>query len=178
MIQLSFRVQKLYEAQFIFETRGCFNMKTPNCLMHAHSHRHWEMKGRRGWAQWPLTAKVSLSVEWQGRRRGQWMSMREGEITKCSLVRSSLFLCRLRETVRVIDCPSHKLFSALNEVLPRWWSPHETEDRVLFASSYLWISCTNSQVANSVGTESACNAARWLTSCLTGSSRRTLTIKY
>lgn len=78
-IRLSFRVQKLYEAQFIFETRGVKLWKNPKlpraCWL---AEALGDERGRCGWAQWSPTAKVSLSVGWQGRRRGQWMSMSEG----------------------------------------------------------------------------------------------------
>lgn len=80
--ELSFRVQKPYEDQFGFETWGRFSMKTQNCLMYAHLDGDCEMKGKRGWAHWSLTAYVSLSEEPQGRRHNQWMSMREGRINK------------------------------------------------------------------------------------------------
>lgn len=54
--QLSFRVQKPYEAQFSFETWGHFNTKTQNPFMHAHSDGFWEMKGQCGWACGSITA--------------------------------------------------------------------------------------------------------------------------
>lgn len=64
-----------------------------------------------------MTEKVSLSVEPQGRT----VNVNEGgedkqDALKCSLVS---FLCRLRETARLMDCPLQRFFAASNEALPR-----------------------------------------------------------
>lgn len=56
--------------------------KPKNCLVRAHSDRHWEMKEWCGWANSSVTVKVSLFVEPKGRGRGRWMSMRKGRINK------------------------------------------------------------------------------------------------
>lgn len=117
--KVSFSVQKHYEAQFSFESLGRFNIKNPK-LPHARLLGRDLADERLMWMS--TLVHPSLSVTPQGRSNGRWMSMRAERINR--MLSSAIWTLFYADWEKWWMSPAklQKLFGALNEVLPRYWT--------------------------------------------------------